>query len=188
MEKTNVDTTVLSSNLNDIKIKEEVVLSKGNTATKDVVIIKIINNKTNGWQGDLKITFNNSVMKIKSVTMDSTEIFKIHGLISSYHAYVEYYNKLIQLTAYKPESIEYLQKVSNLNILQSIEKIDKDILELRNLILGLEKEIIDIVIMKIKSKHIELEVFNFRYLLKSITSLFSPKSNKFKPNLLSITL
>lgn len=169
------------------EIKEEVVLSKGNT-TNDVIVIKIINNKTNGWQGDLKITFNNNVMKIKSVIMDSTEVFKIHGLISSYHAYVEYYNKLIQLTAYKPESIEYLQKVSNLDIIQSIEKIDKDILELRNLILGLEKEIIDIVIHHIKSKHIELEVFNFSYVFKSITSLFSPKTNRFKPSLLSITL
>ena len=108
-------------------------------------------------------------------------------MISSYHSYVDYFNKLIMLTSHKPESIEYLNKVNDVDVLTAIEDIDKAILNLREKILVVESEIHNLILAKIISKEIVIEKFTIGYILKDFFSMFKIK-NKFKPKTYIATL
>lgn len=165
----------------------EVFVNKVSDVTKNTYEIKILNKNGQGWYSDIKLTKNDEIFKIKEVTLTAIDNFKIHGMISSYHSYVDYFNKLIMLTSHKPESIEYLKKVNDVDVLTAIEDIDKAILNLREKILVVESEIHNLILAKIISKEIVIEKFTIGYILKDFFSMFKIK-NKFKPKTYIATL
>lgn len=176
MENKNEVGTVTKSNTNEVV-----------SETKNTYEIKILNKNGQGWYSDIKLTKNDEIFKIKEVTLTAIDNFKIHGMISSYHSYVDYFNKLIMLTSHKPESIEYLNKVNDVDVLTAIEDIDKAILNLREKILVVESEIHNLILAKIISKEIVIEKFTVEYIIKDFFSMFKIK-NKFKPKTYIATL
>ena len=158
----------------------EVFVNKVSDATKNTYEIKILNKNGQGWYSDIKLTKNDEIFKIKEVTLTAIDNFKIHGMISSYHSYVDYFNKLIMLTSHKPESIEYLKKVNDVDVLTAIEDIDKAILNLREKILVVESEVHNLILAKILSKEVIIEKFTVSSIIKDFFSSFKIK-NKFKP-------
>lgn len=163
------------------------VVNKVMGETKNTYEIKILDTNKPGWYSDIKLTKNDEIFKIKEVNLSAVDNFKIHGMISSYHSYVDYFNKLIMLTSHKPESIEYLNKVNDVDVLTAIEDIDKAILNLREKILVVESEIHNLILAKILSKEIIIEKFTVGYILKDFFSSFKIK-NKFKPKTYIATL
>lgn len=180
MENKNEIGTVTKGNVENVTSNEVV-------ETKNTYEIKILNKNSQGWYSDIKLTKNNEIFKIKEVTLTAIDNFKIHGMISSYHSYVDYFNKLIMLTSHKPESIEYLNKVNDVDVLTAIEDIDKALLNLREKILVVESEIHNLILAKIISKEIVIEKFTIGYILKDFFSMFKIK-NKFKPKTYIATL
>lgn len=155
--------------------------------TKNTYEIKILDTNKPGWYSDIKLTKNDEIFKIKEVNLSAVDNFKIHGMISSYHSYVDYFNKLIMLTSHKPESIEYLNKVNDVDVLTAIEDIDKAILNLREKILVVESEVHNLILAKILSKEVIIEKFTVSSIIKDFFSSFKIK-NKFKPKTYIATL
>lgn len=165
----------------------ENVTSNGTIETKNTYEIKILDANKPGWYNDIKLTKNDEIFKIKEVALTAIDNFKIHGMISSYHSYVDYFNKLIMLTSHKPESIEYLNKVNDVDVLTAIEDIDKAILNLREKILVVESEIHNLILAKILSGEVIIEKFTVGSIIKDFFGSFKIK-NKFKPKTYIATL
>ena len=137
---------------------------ENNTETQVVesgLEIKIVNKNTNNWWDDIIITNENNVFKINGCSLDVKANYKLTQMLQSYYSFVTYYNNLVVTINNKPLSLAHLKVIDLNNTLESMELIEKSVVDFKFKIKALESEIIVDLNKFIKDGLISLEKKSF---------------------------
>jgi len=135
-------------------------------------LIKLVRSNSTFWWRDIKMSLNNKNVIVIDVKLDVSTNYEMVQMIDSYHSYVLYHDNLVKAIYNKPLSIASLNIVNDDNILDTIDKLEKDLLLYRKQIIELEKKIVDRIKYFITTDRVVLQEDDFSYRINRLFNIF----------------